>query len=135
MILSRTVQKAFAGRGGMYRRIARNSALFASGMAVSSLFTMLAVAIAARALPARHFGVLVLLQSAVLMLRALATFSTQQPVIKLGADAQAAGDRERLGAIISMGLVVDMVASLLAFAVAALCIEMIAPSRSRSPAA
>jgi O-antigen/teichoic acid export membrane protein len=85
---------------------------------------MLAVAIAARALPARHFGVLVLLQSAVLMLRALATFSTQQPVIKLGADAQAAGDRERLGAIISMGLVVDMVASLLAFAVAALCIEL-----------
>ena len=119
-----TAEKQLAPAGGMYRRIARNAAMFGSGTAASALFTMLAVAIAARALSARDFGVLVLLQSAVLMLRALTTFSTQQPVIKLGSDAQAEGDRERLGAIVSMGLVVDLVASAFAFAIAAFCIEL-----------
>ncbi len=110
--------------GGMYRRLARNSALLASATAISSLLMMLAVAIAARALTARDFGVLVLLQSAVLMLRAFMGFATQQPVIKLGSDAQHAGDKQRLGDIISMGLVVDVVGSVAAFVVAALFIEL-----------
>ena len=109
--------------GGMYRRIARNSALFAGGTATSSLFMMLSVAVAARALPAREFGVLVLLQSAALMLRAIATFSTQQPVIKLGSDAQAAEDKDRIGRVISMGLLVDIAASVIAFGIAAIGIE------------
>lgn len=107
----------------MYRRIARNSAFLAGGTAASSLFIMLSVAIAARALSTREFGVLVLLQSAVLMLGALTSFSTQQPVIKLGSDAHADDDKERLGEIISMGLLVDTFASVLALIVAALLIE------------
>jgi O-antigen/teichoic acid export membrane protein len=111
----------------MYRRIARNSAFYAGGTAASSLFMMLAVAIAARGLPAHDFGVLVLLQSSALMLRALTSFSTQQPVIKLGADAQAEGDQQRLGVIISMGLVVDLLASTIAFVVAACLIELSRP--------
>jgi O-antigen/teichoic acid export membrane protein len=108
---------------GMYRRIARNSAFLAGGTAASSLLIMLSVAIAARALSAREFGVLVLLQSAVLMLSALTSFSTQQPVIKLGSDALVTGDMKRLGEIISMGLLVDIFASVLALIVAALAVE------------
>lgn len=106
--------------GTVLRRIARNSAVMAGGTAASALFSMLAVAVAARALTARDFGVLVLLQSAVLMVRAFTSFSTQQPVIKLGADAQAANDRNKLGRIISMGLVADLASSLAAFAIAIL---------------
>jgi len=108
----------------VYRRIARNSVLLASGTAAASLFTMLAVAIAARALSPRDFGVLVLLQSAVLMVGSLASLSTQQPVIKLGSDAYAAKDRNRLGEVVSMGLIVDTVAALAAFVVAALAITL-----------
>jgi O-antigen/teichoic acid export membrane protein len=85
---------------------------------------MLEVAIAALALPGRDFGVLVLLQSSALMLRALTSFSTQQPVIKLGADAQADSDRDRLGSIVSMGLVVDLFASIVALAIAAFLITL-----------
>jgi O-antigen/teichoic acid export membrane protein len=108
----------------MYRRIVRNSAFLAGGTAASSLFMMLSVALAARSLPPREFGVLVLLQSSVLMLTGLASLSTQQPVIKLGSDAQAEGNKERLGLIVSMGLLVDIAASVLAFVVAALLIEL-----------
>jgi O-antigen/teichoic acid export membrane protein len=107
----------------VYRRIARNSVVLASGTAVSSLFMMLSVAIAARALGAREFGVLVLLQNSMLMVRALTTFSTQQPVIKLGSDAQSKNDKHGLGEIISMGIAVDLAASLVALAVAAIGIE------------
>lgn len=112
---------------GMYRRIARNSAMLATGTAASSLLMMLSVAIAARSLGAHDFGVLVLLQSAVLMLRAFTGFATQQPVIKLGSDAQAADDKQRLGDIISMGLFVDLLASLASFVIAGI---FIAVSRS-----
>jgi O-antigen/teichoic acid export membrane protein len=123
MTVPRPDEPVLIGSRGMYRRIARNSAFLAAGTAASALFTMLAVAIAARALHARDFGVLVLLQSSVLLLSALTSFSTQQPVIKLGSDAQVQEDRERLGTIVSMGLMVDILASILAFISAAVLIE------------
>jgi O-antigen/teichoic acid export membrane protein len=102
----------------MYKRIMRNSAVLAGGTAASSLFMMLSVAIAARALRPRDFGALALLQSAVLMLTALTSFSTQQPVIKLGSDALVADDRERLGRVVSMGFMIDVIASTIAFLIA-----------------
>jgi O-antigen/teichoic acid export membrane protein len=91
---------------------------------MSSLLMMLSTAIAARSLDARDFGVLVLFQSAIQMLRALTGFGTQQPVIKLGSDAQTADDKRRLGEIISMGLVVDGITAVATFALAALFIEL-----------
>jgi O-antigen/teichoic acid export membrane protein len=108
----------------MYRRIARNSVVLGAGTAASSLLMMVSVAIAARSLGAHDFGALVLLQSAVQMLRALTGFGTQQPVIKLGSDAQAAADKGRLGEIVSMGLVVDALTAVATFAIAALFIEL-----------
>jgi len=118
-----TDPKASTVAESMYRRIVRNFAVLAGGTAASSVFMMLAVATAARALNAHDFGVLVLLQSSVLMLRSLTSFSTQQPVIKLGADAQAIDDKHRLGSIISMGLMMDFAASVLAFAIGAALVE------------
>jgi O-antigen/teichoic acid export membrane protein len=113
--------RADAGKH-IYRRILQNSAVLAGGTIAAALFTMLAVALSARTLSARDFGIFVLLQSAALLVRALASFSTQQPVIKLGSDAQADNDNNRLGNVIAMALVVDIGASVIAFAVAALLI-------------
>lgn len=114
--------KEQSGRS-MYRRIIRNYSLLGSGTAASSALLMIAGVVSARALTVRDFGALVLLQSATLFIRGLAQFATQQPVVKLGSDAQAAGDKGRLGTIIFMGLVMDAGASLLSFAVAAILIE------------
>jgi O-antigen/teichoic acid export membrane protein len=109
--------------GSMYRRIARNYSLLASGTAASSVLLMLAAAVSARALTVRDFGLLVLLQSATLFLRGLGQFATFQPIVTLGAEAQAAADKARLGRIVSMGITVDFAASLLTFVVAAILIE------------
>lgn len=102
------------GVGAVYRRLARNSAYLAGGTAASSLFMMVAVVLSARALSAREFGLLVLFQSATMMLASLMSFSTQQPVIKLGAAALAEKDAARLGRIIGLGLLFDAVAAIVA---------------------
>jgi O-antigen/teichoic acid export membrane protein len=102
------------GTGAVYRRLARNSAYLAGGTVASALFMMLAVVLSARALSAREFGLLVLFQSATMMLASLMSFATQQPVIKLGASAQADGDKARLGRIIGLGLLFDALAAILA---------------------
>lgn len=106
------------GVTAVYRRLARNSAYLAGGIASSSLFMMVAVVLSARALSAREFGLLVLFQSATMMLASLMSFSTQQPIIKLGAAALAEQDMPRLGRIIGLGLLFDALAAIIAAVVA-----------------
>ncbi|HEX6740183.1 MAG TPA: hypothetical protein VF079_00100, partial [Sphingomicrobium sp.] len=106
------------GTGAVYRRLARNSAYLAGGTAASALFMMLAAVLNARSLSAREFGLLVLFQSATTMLAVFMSFSTQQPVIKLGSSALAEGDLERLGRIIGLGLLFDAFAAVVAAAIA-----------------
>jgi O-antigen/teichoic acid export membrane protein len=102
------------GVSAVYRRLARNSAYLAGGTVLSSLFMMFAVVLAARALSPREFGLLVIFQSATWLVATLMSFSTQQPVIKLGASAQADGDKARIGRIIRLGLLIDAMAASLA---------------------
>jgi O-antigen/teichoic acid export membrane protein len=102
------------GTRAVYRRLARNSAYLAAGTTASALFMMLAVVLSARALSAHDFGLLVLFQSATMMVATLMSFSSQQPVIKLGASAQAQGDKARLGRIIGLGLLFDVFAAIVA---------------------
>ena len=106
------------GLGAIYRRLARNSAYLAGGTAASALFMMLAAVLNARALSAREFGLLVLFQSATMMTATIMSFSTQQPVIKLGSTALADGDLAGLGRIIGLGLLLDLCAASLAAIIA-----------------
>ena len=102
------------GLGAVYRRLARNSAYLAGGTAASALFMMLAAVLNARALSPRDFGLLVLFQSATMMLATVMSFSTQQPVIKLGSVALAEKDMLQLGRIIGLGLLLDLFAAAVA---------------------
>ena len=106
------------GARAVYRRLARNSAYLAGGTIASALFMMLAAILSARALSLREFGLLVLFQSATMMVATLMSFSTQQPIIKLGASALADGDLARLGRIIGLGLLLDTLAAILATTIA-----------------
>src|SRR5574338_1715807 len=106
--------RAELATGPLYRRLARNSAYLAGGMAASALFMMLAAVVNARALSAREFGLLVLFQSATMLVATLMSFATQQPIIKLGASALADGNLEQLGRIIGLGLLLDALAAVVA---------------------
>ncbi|MBA3511186.1 lipopolysaccharide biosynthesis protein [Sphingomonas sp.] len=102
------------GATAVYRRLARNSAFLGAGTIASALFMMLAVVLNARALSPREFGLLVLFQSATVMIATVMSFATQQPVIKLGATALAEGDLPRLGRIVGLGLLIDAFAAVTA---------------------
>ena len=102
------------GVRSVYWRLARNSAYLAAGTAASAVFMMMAAVLNARGLSARNFGLLVLFQSATTMVATFMSFSTQQPVIKLGSSALADGDMAKLGGIIRLGLLVDFFAALAA---------------------
>src|SRR4051812_34538914 len=100
--------------GSIYRRLVRNSAYLGTGTIASAMFMMLALVLSARALSPAAFGVLILFQSATLMVAAFMSFATQQPILKLGATALAEGDKARLGRIIGLGLLLDALAALAA---------------------
>ena len=102
--------------GNLYRRLGRNMAWLAGGTGGAALLGMLAVAFNARALTAREFGLLVLLQTSVLALRGLTTLLTQQPVIHIGSEALDEGDRARLGRVIGLALLYDFGGALAASA-------------------
>lgn len=110
--------KSDLGTAAVYRRLARNSAALAGGAAASAIFMMLAAVVNARALSAREFGLLVLFQSATMLIATLMSFATQQPVIKLGSSALADGDLPRLGRIIGLGLLLDALAAITGTAIA-----------------
>ncbi len=104
------------------RRVGVNSTFLGSALAMSSAFMIIAVAISARALSAREFGIFVLLRSTALLLQAVTSFATHQPVIKLGSDAMARGDKRALGQVVSLALIIDLVAGVIALGAAAVII-------------
>ena len=103
-------------KDGLYRRLRRNMAYLAGGTGAAALLGMVAVAFNARALTAREFGMLVLLQTSVLTLRGLFSLLTQQPVIHIGSEALDQGDRARLGRVIGLALLYDIGGALAATA-------------------
>lgn len=123
--MSTPTPSAAAARS-LYRRMARNLLYLAGGTGASALFTMGAVALMARALSPAEFGHVVLLQTSALILRGFLSFGTQQPIIRLGAEALEAGETERLGRIVGLGLLYDMLAGTVSALVALLIILLAA---------
>lgn len=120
-------RRASAQERGLYRRLARNSAVLAAGTLASALFMMLAFVLSARVLTTHDFGVLILLQSATALIAATMSFGTQQPLIKLGSEAQLAGDRERLSRLVSLSFLLDLFAALIAAGLAFALIYLLGP--------
>lgn len=124
---------------GLRRRLLQNFAILISGSGGAAVLSLLTVAIVARGLSLTDFGTFVLLQTSALLIAGLFTFSTQQPVIKLGIAALEQGDTRRFERIVGMGLVGDL-ASATGAAIAACAIVFLAPrllgiDADRAPAA
>ena len=111
---------------GLRHRLLRNTAFLGGGTALAAFLSMLAVVVNSRALSITQFGQFVLLQSSALLIAGICTFSTQQPVIKLGVAALAEGDRTRFERIIFMGFAADCLSAVIA-ASSALAIVLLVP--------
>lgn len=88
-------------------RLWRNAGVLLLGKGVRGLLTLASLAVAARILGVRDFGVLVLIHGYVIVLAHLASFASWQTLLRYGAQALHRDDRERFGSIVRFTLLLD----------------------------
>lgn len=100
----------------------RSAGVLLIGRGAQGVFSLAAVALAARALGAQDFGALVLLHSFVLMVGEVAKFQSWQPVLRYGAPALEAGETARLQRILRFALLLDVISAGIGLAIVLLAI-------------
>ncbi|OYX73581.1 MAG: hypothetical protein B7Y81_02390 [Caulobacter sp. 32-67-35] len=123
------------GAGATVGRIYSNLARLLGGKAAAGLISLAYIAIAARALGTRDYGVLVLVHGYILMVGGLIGFPGWHAVVRYGAHARADGDVPRLARLLRFVGVVEVAGGLLAIAIAALLAPIVGPRLGWSPAA
>ena len=86
-----------------FQRLFKNSGLLLAGEGVSSVLSLISVAITTRTLGAEAFGVLVLVQTYVYLIDRLVNFQPWRGLIKYGAEALDARDMPRLTGLVKLG--------------------------------
>lgn len=109
----------------LYSRLSKNLSWLVGGTGATALFTMGALAFAARGLTIAEFGLLMLLQTAALTVRGIFGIGTQQPIIHLGSAALDDDDKLRMGRLIGFGLLLDVGSALLAGAFGSLIVLLL----------
>jgi O-antigen/teichoic acid export membrane protein len=120
-------------RGSIARRIGRNIGIVVTGNAAVAGFGVITLALNARALGTAGLGVLALIMTIATLVDRIAAFQTWLPLVKLGAEALAAGDKRRVGQIVTVALLFDAIAATAA-AVVAVLIVLLAGERLGIPA-
>lgn len=103
-----------------FQRLFKNSGLLLAGEGVSSVLSLISVAITTRTLGAEAFGVLVLVQTYVYLIDRLVNFQPWQGLIKYGAEALDARDMPRLTGLVKLGTLLDIFSAVLGVIVALL---------------
>jgi O-antigen/teichoic acid export membrane protein len=107
-------------------RFRRISYLLA-GNVVGAIIGLVAFALTARALGPMEYGILALCFSYVRVVEKLVSFQSWQPLIKYGAQAQHEGRLDDLRQLLKFGLLLDIGAAFLGFAIAVALIIFLSP--------
>lgn len=102
----RTVRRWFTD--GIFRRIFKNAGLMLSGRVATGLFSLGTLSLAAHGLGVEQFGILVLIQSYVLVITALTTFQSWQAVIRYGAQCLDHDNTPALQALVKFTTLLDV---------------------------
>jgi hypothetical protein len=94
-------------RDRLFRQLFKNVGVLVSGDAVSSLFGLGYLALTTRALGARQFGVLVLVQTFAALVDRLVNFQSWQGLIKYGAEALEQKRHDDFKGMIKLGTALD----------------------------
>jgi O-antigen/teichoic acid export membrane protein len=120
-------------RRAIARRIGRNIGIVVTGNAATAALGVITLALNARTLGAAGLGVLVLILTIATLIDRIFAFQTWQPLVKLGAEALAEGDRVRVGELTTVAFMFDAIAAAAAASVAVLVV-MLAGERLGLPA-
>ncbi|MEQ9449841.1 MAG: oligosaccharide flippase family protein, partial [Rhodospirillaceae bacterium] len=93
---------------GIFRRIFKNAGLMLSGRATTGLLSLATLSVAAQALGVEQFGVLILVQTYVLVITALTTFQSWQAVIRYGAVCLEGNNTGALQALVKFTSLLDL---------------------------
>jgi O-antigen/teichoic acid export membrane protein len=124
-----------SARTGIVVRIYGNLGRLLGGKAAAGLISLAYMAIAARALGPRDYGVLVLVHTYVLTVGGIIEFPGWQAVVRFGAQAQAAGDAPRLARLLGFTGLVEIAFGALAVITAALLAPLVGPRLGWTPVA
>jgi O-antigen/teichoic acid export membrane protein len=100
-----------------FTRLIKDGGVLLGGNTAATILGLGTLAVTARALTPAEFGLLVLIQSYVVIVDRLFNFQTWQAVIKYGADALRIGNGS-IKKVINLGVRIDVATALLAFAIA-----------------
>lgn len=103
-----------------FRKIWKNAGILLSGDLMNAAFSLVSVALTARALGPEHFGVLILIQSYVRVADVVFNFQSWQAIIKYGTDCIERRRPEDFKRLIKFGTLLDSGSALLGAAIAAL---------------
>ncbi len=102
----RTVRRWFTD--GIFRRIFKNAGLMLTGRVTTGLLSLGTLSLAAQGLGVEQFGILILIQTYVLVITALTTFQSWQAVIKYGADCLEGDDTASLQGLVKFTTLLDV---------------------------
>lgn len=117
------------------RRIYDNLARLLGGKAAAAVVGLAYMAVAARALGPRDYGVLILVHGFAMTVGSLIGFPGWHAVVRFGAQAVAAGDAPRLVRLLRFTGLVEGVGAIVAIATAAILAPLIGPRLGWSPVA
>lgn len=122
-------------RSGTVGRIYGNLSRLLAGKAMAGLLSLAYLAVAARALGPRDYGVLVLVHGYVTAVGGILEFPGWHAIVRYGAQAIERGDRARLARLLRFAGLVEGVAGAIAVAAAALLAPLVGPHLGWPPQA
>ena len=93
---------------GIFRRIFKNAALVLTGRVAAGIFSLGTLSLAAHGLGVEQFGILILIQTYVLVITALTTFQSWQAVIRYGATCLDNNNTPALQALVKFTTLLDV---------------------------
>lgn len=126
-----TLKQWFAD--GVFRRIFANAALLLSGRAANGLMALATLSIMARGLGAENFGIVVLVQTYVLVITGLATFQSWQALIRYGAISLQSDNPVEFQSLVKFTTMLDLIGILAGVTIGYVAAPLVGPLLQWSP--
>lgn len=100
--------------GSASKRVLKNFGVVLRGRGIAAVFTLLATALMANALPATEFGLVILLHTYVLAVRGILNFRTFEAIVRFGVPLHENGEEDGLKQLFRTTTLIDFVSGLTA---------------------
>lgn len=110
----------------LIRKVLKNAGVLLSGRGVSAISSILAVALVARSLGAKSYGLLTVIQTCGFVVETVISFNAWQAFIKYGAGLNVDLDSDRIKKLIKYLLAIELFAAIMGAAIAVMIMPIIA---------